>query len=133
MNTAEAAVESHAEAINQRDVETYLASTNFPFTYQNYNGVALTVEAAQDYTSVAAWPWDIILSTDPDWHHTTFDTVEEVARSVSSAVFKVTISRVDAAGHPYGTFDALWIATAQDGHWGIQFRHNLGRRESERA
>ena len=54
MNTAEAAVESHAEAINQRDVETYLASTNFPFTYQNYNGVALTKKAVGE----SNWDWD---------------------------------------------------------------------------
>lgn len=126
MNTAEGALERHAEAINERDVDVYLGSSNFPFTYQNYNGVALTVESAEEYSSVAGWPWEIILSTDAGWHHTTFDVVEEVARSVSSVVFLVTISRVDGSGEAYGTFRALWIATERDGHWGIQFRHNLG-------
>ena len=128
MSTAEGAVEAHSEAINKRDVDAYLASTNFPFTYQNYNGVALTVESADEYSDAAQWPWEIILGTDPEWHHTTFDLVEEVARSVSSAVFKVTITRVDSAGSATGTYEAIWIATSKQGHWGIQFRHNLGLR-----
>ena len=128
MNSAEGALARHAEAINERNVERYLASTNFPFTYQNYNGVALTVESAEGYSAAARWPWEIILSTDANWHHTTFDAVKEVARSVSSVVFLVTISRIDATGGVYGTFRALWIATEREGHWGIQFRHNLGAR-----
>ena len=127
MSTAAGAVERHSEAINERDVDAYLDSTNFPFTYQNYNGVALTIDSADAYGAEATpWPWEIILGTDPGWDHTTFDVVEEVARSVSSAVFLVTISRMDATGSVYGTFRALWIATERDGHWGIQFRHNLG-------
>jgi hypothetical protein len=127
MSTATKAVKLHSEAINERDVEVYLGSTNFPFTYQNYNGVSLTIGSADAYGAEATpWPWEIILDTDPTWDHTTFDIVEEVVRSVSSAVFLVTISRVDAEGSSYGTFRALWIATERDGHWGIQFRHNLG-------
>lgn len=128
VNSAEDALARHAQAINERDVAGYLASTNFPFTYQNYNGVALTVESAQGYSAAARWPWELILSTDANWQHTTFDVVEEVARSVSSVVFLVTFSRVGAAGGAYGTFQALWIATQQEGRWGIQFRHNLGFR-----
>ncbi len=129
MNTAEGVSERHAQTINDRDVEAYRQTMNFPFTYQNYNGVALTIEKAEDCGVVAPLPWDIILSTDSDWHHTDFDFMEEVARSASSAVFRVGFSRVDAAGHPYGNYHAIWIATCQNGRWGVQFRHNLGKRE----
>ncbi|MDA0364779.1 MAG: hypothetical protein O3B31_10560 [Chloroflexi bacterium] len=127
-NTAEGAVERHSEAINDRDARAYLESTNFPFTYQNYNGVALTVETPAGYGAAAPWPWEIILGTDPQWHHTRFDAVDEVARSVSSAVFKITLTRIDNAGRDSGTYEAIWIATSQAGHWGIQYRHNLGLR-----
>ena len=129
MTTAESVVKRHGEAINGRDRQMYRTTVNYPFTYQNYNGVALTVETAADSGASAQLPWNIILRSDPNWHHTTFDAVEEVVRSVSSAVFKVTFSRVDAVGRAYGIYQAIWIATSRDGHWGIQFRHNLGLRE----
>jgi hypothetical protein len=68
-----------------------------------------------------------ILRTDPIWHHTTFDTVEKVARSISSAVVKATSSRVDAACHT----DRCILDRPHYGHWGIQFRHNLRRRAGD--
>ena len=128
MTTAEDVIQRHAQAINNRDRTRYLETMNFPFTYQNYNGVALTVEKAADCGVEAPWPWDIILKTDPHWHHTDIDFMEEVARSPSSVVFKVGLSRVDDKGDAYGRYQAIWIATCQHGHWGVQFRHNLGLR-----
>ena len=101
---------------------------NFPFTYQSYHGVALTIEKAADCGVDAPLPWAIILKTDPHWHHTDLDFMEEVARSPSSVVFKVGLSRVDDKGDTYGRYQAIWIATCQQGHWGVQFRHNLGLR-----
>jgi hypothetical protein len=128
MTTAEDVTQRHAQAINNRDLTSYLETMNFPFTYQNYNGVALTLEKAADCGVDAPWPWDIILTTDPHWHHTDVDFMEEVARSPSSVVFKVGLSRVDDKGDAYGRYQAIWIATCQHGHWGVQFRHNLGLR-----
>ncbi|PON14880.1 hypothetical protein C2W62_26730 [Candidatus Entotheonella serta] len=130
INTAEGVSQRHAQTINERDVEAYCQTMNFPFTYQNYNGVALTLEAVEEVGVTAPLPWDIILGTDPNWHHTDFDFMEEVARSASSVVFKVGFSRVDATGHAYGSYHAIWIATCQNGRWGVQFRHNLGLRDS---
>ncbi len=127
MNAAKEALDRHAQAINARDVEVYRRTINFPFTYQNYNGVALTIENASDCGVVAPLPWDIILKTDPTWHHTEFDLVEEVAHSVSSAVFKVGFRRLDTSGRDDGSYQAIWIVTCQEDHWGVQFRHNLGK------
>ena len=127
MNTAKAVMEEHARAISERDVEAYRRTMNFPFTYQNYNGVALTIEKAADVGASARLPWEIILSTDPNWHHTELEFLEEVARSESSAVFKVGFCRVDASGHAYASYHAIWIATCRNGRWGVQFRHNLGK------
>ena len=130
MDAAQYALRQHSEAINARDIDAYRQTMNFPFTYQNYNGVALTMDQADDCGITAPLPWDIILSTDPEWHHTEFDTVEEVARSETSAVFKVGFRRIDNAGHGEGVYDAIWIVTCQHERWGVQFRHNLGRRTS---
>ena len=35
--------------------------------------------------------------------------------------------RCRADGTVYNQFDTLWIATLQDGHWGIQFRSSYLR------
>ncbi|PZC46845.1 MAG: hypothetical protein DK306_001304 [Chloroflexi bacterium] len=130
MNTAEGVLDLHRVAINDRDLEAYRATMHFPFTYQNYSGVALTIATAADVGSAAQLPWNIILRSDPKWRQTTFDTVEAVARSVSSAVFKVRFRRIDDGGRASGAYQAIWIATFRDGRWGIQFRHNLGLEEA---
>lgn len=127
MNEAQIALERHAQTINDRDLEAYRRSMNYPFTYQNYNGVALTITDAAEVGVTAQPPWEIILQTDPYWLRTAFDHVEEVARSASSVVFKVHFRRLDRSGHDDGPYQAIWIVTCQQGHWGVQFRHNLGQ------
>jgi len=126
MNAARGTIDRHAQAINDRDIVGYCATMNFPFTYQNYNGVALTIESAAECGVTASLPWELILRTEPDWQRTDFDQVEELARSVSSAVFKVTFRRIDKSGHSDGSYQAIWISTCRNDHWGVQFRHNLG-------
>lgn len=127
MDEALDAINRHAQAINDRDLDAYRRTMNFPFTYQNYNGVALTIEEAAACGVSAPPPWEIILGTDPDWSHTEFDLVEELARSVSSAVYKVQFRRIDKAGAASNAYQAIWIATYIGGSWGVQFRHNLGQ------
>jgi hypothetical protein len=68
------------------------------------------------------------MRSDPNWSHTTFEGMERVACSVSSAVYKVAFRRLDKFGVASLTYDAIWIATCPSGPWGIQFRHNLGMR-----
>jgi hypothetical protein len=131
MNAARMVVEQHGQAINYRDADAYRLTMNFPFTYQNYNGVALTIERAEDCGEVAPLPWDIILKTHPDWDCTEFDRIEEVAGSVSSVVYKIDFRRIDTSGRSDGVFQAIWIATRRGDHWGVQFRHNLGRQSMD--
>ncbi len=128
MDPAQTALELHADTINRRAAEEYRRTMHYPFTYQNYNGVALTIERAEDCGVSEPFPWDIILRTDPEWSHTDFESVEVLARSISSAVFKVSFRRVDNQGAASSLYDAIWIATHRDERWAIQFRHNLGER-----
>ncbi len=127
---AKAAVERHATAINHRDLDAYRDSMAFPFTYQNYNGVAFTVEDAASCGVDSPLPWEVIVRSDPDWSHTEFDSIEEVARSESSVVFKIGFRRIDHAGKASPAFDAIWIAIRRAQNWRVQFRHNLGMRQS---
>lgn len=127
MDAARDIIDRHAQAINDRDIDVYRETLNYPFVYQNYNGVTQFIETAEACGTTVATPWENILTTDPEWSHTDFDLVEEVARSIASVVFKVGFRRVDTSGNSDTPYQAIWIATCQDGHWGIQFRHNLGQ------
>jgi len=103
---------------------------HFPFTYQNYDGIAHTWDGPRELSEHDS-PWEIILSTDPHWSHTEFDVVDEVAGSCTSAVYKVRFRRIDTKGKSSGPWEAIWIATRRDGRWAIQFRHNLGQWEGD--
>ena len=119
-------VHKHHEAINARDERGYLSSVKFPFTYQNYNGVSITIEDEEDYRTNYQMPWEIIKDTEPNWLQTELDKIEEVASSNSSVVFKILGRRVNQSGKTGLVIQMIWIAVSTDGEWGIQFRHNLG-------
>ena len=133
MNNAEAAILEHHEAINKQDTDGYLETIKFPFTYQNFNGVALTAETLDDYIKRLEMPWEIIKRTEKEWAHSSLDLVEEIARSESSVVFKIAASRINTSGKTDITIHAIWIAVKTDGSWGIQFRHNLGKPVIQKA
>ena len=133
MNNAEAAILEHHEAINKQDTDGYLETIKFPFTYQNFNGVALTAETLDDYKKRLEMPWEIIKRTEKEWAHSSLDLVEEIARSESSVVFKIAASRINTSGKTDMTIHAIWIAVKTDGRWGIQFRHNLGKPVIQKA
>ena len=119
-------VYKHHNAINSQDERGYLNSVKFPFTYQNYNGVSITIKDEEDYRINYKMPWDIIKDTESNWSHTELDKIEEVARSNSSVVFKLLMRRINKSGNTDLVFQAIWIAVSTQGEWGVQFRHNLG-------
>ena len=57
MNTSKEDLEMHLRAISVREVKAYHQTMNFPFAYQNYNGVALTIEKAVDVDVSARLSW----------------------------------------------------------------------------
>lgn len=127
MDEARQALDRHIQTIMDRDLEAYRETLNYPFTYQNYNGVAQNIDSSHDLGVTAEPPWEIILKTDPNWLRSDFDKIEEIASSVSSVVYKVYFRRLDKSGKDDGVYLAIWIVTCKDGHWGLQFRHNLGQ------
>ena len=119
-------VHKHHNAINSQDEQGYLDTVKFPFTYQNYNGVSITIEDQEDYRANYQMPWEIIKDTEPNWSHTELNEVEEVARSNSSVVYKYSARRINKSGDIDFVIQAIWIAVYTRREWGIQFRHNLG-------
>ena len=121
-NTSKDIVYKHLDAINAQDERGYFNSVKFPFTYQNYNGVSITIKDEVNYKM----PWDIIKDTESNWSHTDIDKVEEVASSNSSVVYKLLMRRINKLGNIDLVIQVIWIAIYTKGEWGIQFRHNLG-------
>ena len=119
-------VHKHHNSINAQNERSYLDSLTFPFTYQNYNGVSVTIENKDDYRTNYRMPWDIIKDTEPSWSHTELDEIVEVARSTSSVVYKYVGRRINESGSTDLVIQAIWIAVSIKGKWKIQFRHNLG-------
>ena len=131
MHSARDVIEQHFDAINAQDASAYIATLAFPFTYQNYNGVALTISTAGECgTESAPYPWDIILRTDSDWSHSEFTSVELLAETAHSAAYKVSFVRVDKSGVRSAIYDAIWIAVRQvnTDEWLLMYRHNMGER-----
>ena len=125
-NTSEDLVYKHLNAINTQDEREYLDSVKFPFTYQNYNGVSITIKDEEDYKVNYKMPWKIIKDTEENWSHTDIDKIEEIARSISSVVYKFLMRRINKSGNTDLVIQVIWIAVHTKGKWGIQFRHNLG-------
>ena len=44
LNISKNIVHKHHEVINSQDEADYLDTVKFPFTYQNYNGVSITIK-----------------------------------------------------------------------------------------
>ena len=125
-NTSEDIVYKHLNAINAQDERGYFNSVKFPFTYQNYNGVSITIKDEEDYKVNYKMPWDIIKDTEANWSYTDMDKIEEVARSNSSVVYKLLMRRINKLGNIDLVIQVIWIAVYTKGAWRIQFRHNLG-------
>ena len=125
-NTSENIVYNHHEAINSQDEMGYLDTVKFPFTYQNYNGVSITIKDKEDYKINYRMPWKIIKETEENWSHTEIDKIEEVARSNSSVVYKLMMRRINKSDITDFVIEVIWIAVYSKDKWGIQFRHNLG-------
>ena len=125
-NPSEDILYKHHNAINAHDEREYLDSVKFPFTYQNYNGVSITIRDVGDYKVNYKMPWDIIKDTEENWSHTDMDNIEELARSNSSVVYKLLMRRINQLGNTDLVIQVIWIAVFTKGKWGIQFRHNLG-------
>ena len=126
MNTPKEAIRLHQKAINDRNIEEYIKTVVFPFTYQNFNGTAITVKTAHEYGDVYPPPWETVLSAFPDWLTTVHESVEEIVSSELSAVFKITARWKTTTDTPHKPITAIWIAVKSNGKWGLQFRHNMG-------
>ena len=83
------------------------------------NGRFVTTTAARTLRlAVSAAP----ILNEEGWHHTVLRSIEVVHGGEDKVHLALEIDRCHEDDTVYNQFDTLWIATCQDGHWGIQFR-----------
>ena len=111
-------------AFNAQDHSALAATLNYPHK-RLANGRFWQVDSAGEFVANSAKNESRL--KDEGWDHTTIRSVQVVHRGEDKEHIALTIDRRDADGHVYNSFDTFWIATLQDGHWGIQFRSSFLR------
>lgn len=118
-----AAARAFIDAFNAQDHERTAAALNYPH-------IRLTrrfarIESAAEFVEHSR-RGEAHLAAE-GWHHSVIDRIETVQAGSDKVHLAMKVLRCRADGSVYNTFETLWIATLQDGHWGIQFRSSYLR------
>ena len=118
------AANAFMDAFNAQDYEALASSLNYPHI-RLANGRFATIATHADFVKQSAAVRQHLEAE--GWHHTDNTHLEVVHGGDDKVHMSLTHDRCHEDGTPYLTFDTLWIATLQDGHWGIQFRSSYLR------
>lgn len=119
-----AAAQAFLDAFNAQDFEALAGSLNYPHV-RLAEGRFETLASHQAFLARAP---RVAASLEKEgWHHTAMKSIEVVHEGDDKVHLALVYDRCRADGSMYNRFDTLWIATLQDGHWGIQFRSSYLR------
>ena len=121
---AVAAARAFIDAFNAQDHERVANTLNYPHV-RLANGRFAHVESAADFAERSRQGEARL--ADEGWHHSVIDRIDVLQAGSDKVHLKMTVSRCSADGSVYNSFETLWIATLQAGHWGIQFRSSYLR------
>lgn len=118
-NAGKEALRAFIDAFNKLDIAAMADAFNFPHI-RLAGGAFNIIETRDDFLqrqkSVKAR-----LEAE-GWHHTVIESLDVVHQGPDKVHLAVEYTRRHADDSVYTRFNSLWIATLQDGHWGIQFR-----------
>ena len=114
-----AAVEAFVNAFNRVDLHGIADAFNFPHIRLN-KGQFSIFQTREDFIQRSAG-LKAGLQVE-GWHHTTLESVEVIHAADEKVHMSIGFTRRLADDAVYSAFQTLWIATLQDGHWGIAFR-----------
>ena len=110
------------ETTNAHDPEGHIRALNFPHVRLASGRVTVwdTVdELRATYLPLIAQPLE------PGWHHSTMDQKEVIHSGPDKVHVAVQYTRWTEDHQPIATYQALWVATCIQGHWGVQVRSSF--------
>ena len=114
-----AAARAFIAAFNAQEHEALADTLNYPHV-RLANGRFVTVESRDEFVKRSESGKGRLEAE--GWDNTVVRSIEVVHAGEDKVHLAMTIDRRHADGRVYNSFETLWIATRQDGHWGIQFR-----------
>ena len=118
------ALDDFMATFNSRDMDAWAKTLNYPHV-RLANGRFTTTESRADFVRRGRQVEHLLEAE--GWHHTLLTSIEAVHIGDDKVHLALRIDRCHADGRVYNSFDTLWVATLQDGHWGIQFRSSYLR------
>ncbi len=116
---AVASVESFIDRFNAQDHEGLASTLNYPHV-RLAGGTFTTIDSAAAFTERSRKGKSLLDAE--GWDHTVVRSCEVIHGNLDKVHMALSIDRCHADGEVYNNFATFWIATLQDGHWGIQFR-----------
>ena len=110
---------AYLEAFNAQDHERLAGTLNYPHV-RLANGRFVTVDSAADFVTRSSMGKAQLEAE--GWDHTVLRSIEVIHSGTDKVHMALNIDRCHADGSVYNQFETFWIATLQNGHWGIQFR-----------
>jgi hypothetical protein len=114
------AAEEYLEAFNACDWEAWAATFNYPHVRFTRNGSVTVWDTPGEF--LATSNCEVFRALNPDWDHSTWDSVEIVQSGPDKVHIAILANRRDAEGNVLTTFETFHVMTNQDGHWGTQAR-----------
>jgi hypothetical protein len=104
-------------AFNARDARLWSSTLNYPHV-RLAGGEVQVWQTAADYAAGN----DLERFVGTGWHHTKWDWINPVQASADKVHFALQFTRFDSDDKPINSFQATYIVTRQNDHWGIQAR-----------
>ena len=118
------AARAFLDAFNAQDHEALAASLNYPHV-RLANNQFRTVDSAADFAA-ASRNSETHLRAE-GWAYSVLESAEVVHEGEDKVHMALVMARRDKDGTVYNRFDTFWVATLEDGHWGIRFRSSFLR------
>lgn len=112
------------DAFNAKDYESLAETLNYPHV-RLANARFFTFESSEQFIEYCQN--GITRLADEGWHHTVASDRHVIQSSDTKVHIAIHNDRCRENGSVYLRFDTFWIATLQDGHWGIKFRSSFLR------
>ena len=115
-------IESFVATANEGDAEAHARTFNFPHVLIN-NGAVSVWHTLEELRS--EYLPQLTALRERGWARSVYDSKEIVQSDGDTFHVAVRFTRHDLAQAPVGTYQALYVVTCVDGHWGIQARSNF--------